>query len=500
LVGKAADSRVPEAVPASADTNGDPRITTAAPKDAAAFLSAAELLARYRSKELSPVEVVCAVLDRIDRHNAAVNAYCHLDAEGALRNAQESEARWMAGAPKGVSDGVPVGIKDNILVAGMPARFGSRLTSSEPSAHDAPAVARLREQGAIVIGKTTLPEFGWKAVTDSPLTGVTRNPWDTRKTPGGSSGGAVGAVVLGMGAIHLGTDGGGSIRIPAAFTGCYGLKPTRARVPAWPASPLGTLAHVGPLTRSVADAALALTIIAAPDDRDVYAWTSPAPDFRIGLDDGVRGTRVAYSPRLGYAKRIDPEVATAVTAAVRVFEQLGAHVEEADPDIGGDPIAAWDTLWWSSAASILQSHGERVRELADPSLVVSAAQGRETSAIDYIRAQLKRAELHGALARFFQRYDLLLTPMMPLPAFEVGHVMPPSGDWGETWTDWSPFTCLFNLTQQPAASIPCGMTRDGLPIGLQIVGALGADDLVLRASRAFETTRPIDSLEAPRTK
>ena len=481
------------------DANGSPRIVTAASKDAIAFLSVAEVLARYGRKQLSPIEVVHAVLDRVDRHNDAVNAYCYVDAEGALRSARESEARWMAGACRGMIDGIPVGIKDNLLVAGMPARFGSRLTSGEPSAHDAPAVARLREQGAILIGKTTLPEFGWKAVTDSPLTGVTRNPWDTRKTPGGSSGGAVAAAALGMGYFHIGTDGGGSIRIPAAFGGCYGIKPTRARVPAWPASPLGTLAHVGPLTRSVADAALALTIMAAPDERDVHAWTSPAPDFRIGLDDGVGGMRVAYSPRLGYAKRVDPEVETAVAAAVRQFVQLGAQVEEADPDLGGDPVAAWNTLWWSSAAAILHRYGDRSQDLADPGLVAGAAQGLKTTAIDYIRAQLERAELHGAFARFFQRYDLLLTPTVPLPAFEAGHLVPPSGDWGETWTDWSPFTYPFNLTQQPAASIPCGLTREGLPIGLQIVGAIGADALVLRASRAFETARPICALDEPRT-
>ncbi|TMJ81974.1 MAG: amidase, partial [Alphaproteobacteria bacterium] len=224
-----------------------------ASNDDVSFLPAAELLARYRRKELSPVEVVRAVLDRIDRHDGAVNAFCWVDRDGALASASASEARWRAGAPRGLIDGVPVGIKDNLLAPAAPAT------------HDAPAVTRLREQGAIVIGKTTMPEFGWKAVTDSPLTGVTRNPWDTRKTPGGSSGGAAAAVVLGMGNIHLGTDGGGSIRIPAAFSGCYGLKPTRARVPAWPTSPLGTLAHVGTLTRSVADAALALTIMAAPD-------------------------------------------------------------------------------------------------------------------------------------------------------------------------------------------------------------------------------------------
>ena len=482
------------------DTNGGPRIITEAPKDAIAFLSVAELLARYRRKEVSPLELLRAVLDQIDRHNNVVNAYCWVDRDTALRSAKDSEARWMAGAPRGLLDGVPAGIKDNVLVAGMPARFGSKLTSDAPATHDAPAVARLREQGAIIIGKTAMPEFGWKAVTDSPLTSVTRNPWDTRKTPGGSSGGAVAAVVLGMGNIHLGTDGGGSIRIPAAFTGCYGIKPTRARVPAWPTSPLGTLAHVGCLTRSVADAALALTIIAAPDIRDVYAWTSPAPDFRIGLDNGVRGMRIAYSPRLGYATRIDPEVEGAVTSAVQVLAELGAHIDETDPEIGGDPIATWNTLWWSSFATLLQPYGERVGKEAEPALVAAAAQGLKTSVADYIRAQLKRAELHIAFARFFERYDLLLTPTMPLPAFDVGHVVPPSGDSGEAWTDWSPFSYPFNLTQQPAASIPCGLTRTGLPIGLQIVGAIGADALVLRASRALEEARPFSALSEPRTR
>ncbi len=447
------------------------------------------------------MEAVRAVLERIDRHNAAVNAYCHLDAEGALRLARESEARWMSGTPKGLLDGVPVGIKDNILVAGMPIRFGSRLTSEKQATYDAPAVARLREHGAIVLGKTTLPEFGWKAVTDSPLTGTTRNAWDTRKTPGGSSGGAVSALVLGMGSLHLGTDGGGSIRIPAAFTGCYGIKPTRARVPSWPASPLNTLAHVGPLTRSVADAALAMTIIAQPDARDIFAWLSPAPDFQADLDGGVRGLRIAYSPRLGYAARVDPEVAEAVAAAARAFAELGAIVEQADPALGGDPIETWATLWWSSAASIVRPHWERARDLSDPGLIAGAATGFEISAVDYIRAQLKRADISNTLASFFERYDLLLTPAVPLPAFDTGHDAPPSGEWGKGWTDWTPFSYPFNLSQQPAASIPCGMTGGGLPIGLQIVGAIGADDLVLRASRAFEAARPFRAaLDEPRIR
>jgi len=437
------------------------------------------------------------VLERIERYNGIVNAFCHLDAEGALRLARDSEARWRAGAPRGTADGIPVGVKDNILVAGMPARFGSTLTPVTPAPHDAPAVARLREQGAIVLGKTAMPEFGWKAVSDSPLTGITRNPWDTRKTTGGSSSGAVAATVLGMGSIHLGTDGGGSIRIPAAFTGCYGIKSTRARVPAWPTSPLGTLAHHGPMARSVADAALAMSIIATPDARDVYAWTSPAPDFLIGLEDSVSGVRIAYSPRLGFVKHVDPEIEAAVRAAARLFEDFGAHVEETDPDIGGDPVETWSTLWWSSAASILKPHGEQARAKVDPGLIAGAALGDKISTVDYINAQIKRAEIANAFTRFFERYDLLLTPSLPLPAFEAGCLVPPSGDWGRQWMDWAPFSYPFNLTQQPAASIPCGMTRDGLPIGLQIVGAIGADALVLRASRAFEAARPFPALEEP---
>ena len=220
----------------------------------------------------------------------------------------------------------------------------------------------MREHGAVFLGKTTMPEYGWKATSDSPLTGLTRNPWDTRMTTGGSSSGAVASAVLGMGPLQLGTDGGGSIRIPAAFTGCFGIKPTRARVPIYPAAPLGTIAHHGPLTRTVTDAAIVMSVISQPDVRDVYAWISPATYYSNNLDDGVRGLRIAYSPRLGYAPRVDPEIEAAVAKAARTFESLGATVEQADPDLGGDPIAAWNTIWWSSMALALQAFGDRVAE------------------------------------------------------------------------------------------------------------------------------------------
>jgi aspartyl-tRNA(Asn)/glutamyl-tRNA(Gln) amidotransferase subunit A len=469
-----------------------------APSDPA-LASATELVALYRARALSPVEATRAALARIERHDRAVNAWVHLDAEGALAAARASEARWQAGAPQGLLDGVPTGIKDNILVAGMPARFGSRLTSPAPRESDAPAAARVREAGAVVLGKTAMPEFGWKATSDSPLTGITRNPWDTRMTTGGSSAGAVAAAVLGMGPVHLGTDGGGSIRIPAAFTGCFGIKPTRARVPAFPASPLGTLAHVGPLARTVADAALVLTVIAAPDARDVYAWPATAPDFRADLDAGVRGLRIAFSPRLGYAPRVDPEVESAVAAAARTFEGLGAIVEAADPDIGGDPIDLWNTVWWPAMVYQLEGLNPGWRDLADPALVAAVDRTRPASVADHLAVQLRRADLHNAFVRFHERFDLLLTPALPLPAFEAGALVPASGEWGGAWADWAPFSYPFNLTTQPAASVPCGLTAAGLPVALQIVGPIGADALVLRAARAFEETRPFPMLDAPRT-
>jgi aspartyl-tRNA(Asn)/glutamyl-tRNA(Gln) amidotransferase subunit A len=357
---------------------------------------------------------------------------------------------------------------------------------------------RIRAAGFRVIGRTRSPEFAFNATTEPIAHGPTRNPWDLERTPGGSSGGSAAAVAAGLVPGATASDGGGSIRIPAAFTGCFGLKPTRARVAAFPASPLGTMAHAGPLTRTVADAALMLTVIAAPDARDPYAWISPPPDFRDGLDNGVRGLRIAYSPRLGYVQRVHPEVEGAVAAAAKTFESLGAGVEEADPDMGGDPIAVWNTFWWPAMHYQLQAYGDRWRELSDPGLVAAASRSHAVPVAEYLRAQLQRVELHNAFARFHERYDLLLTPSLPLPAFEVGELVPRSGEWGSQWTDWSPFSYPFNLTTQPAASVPCGLTEAGLPVGLQIVGPIGADALVLRAARAFEAARPFPTLDAPR--
>jgi aspartyl-tRNA(Asn)/glutamyl-tRNA(Gln) amidotransferase subunit A len=460
-------------------------------------LSGSDLLRLYRRRELSPVDVVSDALDRIERLQPQINAFVLVDTEGALAAARASEARWAKGEPKDLVDGLPVTIKDIIDVKGQPTRKGSLTTTATPAAHDAPAVARLREQGAIILGKTTTPEFGWIGVCHSPLTGITRNPWNRERTTGGSSGGAAAAALLNLGVLHLGTDGAGSIRIPAAFTGVFGIKPSYGRVPAYPASAFTVLAHQGPLTRTVNDAALMLSVIGQPDMRDTTAWNTPAPDYRIGLDDGVRGLRIAWSPRLGYVKELDADVEAAAHKAAQVFADLGAHVEEADPGFA-EPIDMEKKIWYAVASTLVDAVPPPAREQMDDGLRRMADEGRRYSLADYLAAHTHRTELALHMLHFHERYDLLLTPQMPIPALEAGRVTPADGRFGEDWINWSPYTYPFNLTQQPAASVPCGFSSDGLPLALQIVGPPRNDALVLRAARAFESVQPFATLKEPR--
>ena len=454
-----------------------------------ALLSATELVALYRTKQLSPVEAAEAALARIRKYDGGLNAFCLVDEKSALVAAKASEARWQAGKPQGPVDGVPVTVKDLLLTKGWPTLRGSRaIDRNQPWNEDAPVVARLRESGAVLLGKTTTPEFGWKGVPDNSLTGITRNPCNPAGTPGGSSGGAAAACAAGMGALHLGTDGGGSIRIPASFSGIFGFKQTYGRVPAHPLSPFGTVAHVGPMTRTVADAALMLNVLAQPDLRDWYALPPDGRDYLKGLEDGVKGLKIAFAPNLNKA-RVEPDVAAAVAAAARAFaEELGATVEEAEPALpnAGEVFVRH---WFPGAANALRSFGPAQRELMDPGLVAIAEEGAALSLMDYLAAVKGRETLGVNMNQFHAKYDLLLTPMMPLAAFEAGQNLPKNSD-GSVWVDWSPFSYPFNLTQQPAASVPCGFTRDGLPVALQIVGARFADALVLRAARAYERLRP----------
>ena len=446
-------------------------------------LTAVQLLEGYRKREISPVEVAQAVLKRIEQFNPRFNAFC-LVSEKIIEDAKASEARWTVGQPKGLLDGVPVSIKDLLLTKGWPTLRGSKTVDPKgPWNDDAPATARLREHGAVLLGKTTTPEFGWKGVTDSALTGITRNPWNPDKTPGGSSGGAA-AVAAGMGPLAVGTDGGGSIRIPCGFTGLFGIKPSFGRVPAWPPSPFGTVAHVGPITRSVADAALMLNVLALPDARDWHALPHDPRDWRTGLDHGVQDLRIAYSPDLGYAK-VDPEVAAIVKKSLAVFADLGAKIEEKHPGFE-NPEPIFRTHWFSGVALLLK--GIKNRKGVDAGLLEVAAAGEKIGAHEILDAQMKRSELGAHMNLFHRDYDLLVTPTLAVAAFDVGREFPENN---KRWTDWTPFSYPFNLTQQPAATIPCGLTRAGLPVGLHIVGPRYADALVLRAARAFETARPI---------
>ena len=451
--------------------------------------SALELLRLYRSRQASPVEATGAVLARIERYNPVLNAFCHLAPDEALAAARASEARWARGAPAGELDGVPVSIKDLILVKDWPTLRGSRTVDPTQAWEvDAPAAARLREAGAVLFGKTTTPEFGCKGETNSPLTGITRNPWNPAKTPGGSSGGTAAAVAAGMGPLSIGTDGAGSVRIPAAFCGNFGLKPSFGRVPAHPLSPFGSVAHLGPHTMSVADAALMMNVLKKPDARDWTSLPADASDYTIGLNDGIRGLKIAYSSTLGYAK-VHPEVAAAVDAAVADLETLGAHVERIDPGFE-DPLDITTGLWFSGAWTIWNGLTAAQQEVADPDLRAEALLGAQLSGLEVQRLQLRRGALGSQMRQFMQHWDLLVTPTVAIQAFDArpaGHSpLDPVALLG-----WTPFSYPFNLTQQPACTIPCGLTSDGLPIGLQLVGPMFGDALVLRAARAYESVRPI---------
>jgi aspartyl-tRNA(Asn)/glutamyl-tRNA(Gln) amidotransferase subunit A len=450
------------------------------------FMSAGALLEAYRRKTLSPVEATKAALARIERLEPKLNAFVLVDAEGALAAARQSEARWAKGAP-GLVDGVPTTIKDIVLTKGWPTLRGSRLTRRDQDwSEDSPAVARLREHGAVFLGKTTTPEYGWKALGDSPLTGITRNPWNLGHTPGGSSAGAAAALAAGIGALAIGTDGGGSIRIPAAFCGIAGIKATFGRVPAYPPSAMGLLSNVGPMARMIADTALMLSVLAGTDARDPYRLPSRDKDYRDGLGDGVKGLRIAVSRDLGYA-RIDPEIAAAFDKAAATFSALGAIVEAAHPGFAS-PRDAFTVLWTAGAARAMRGVSAADRAQMDPGFVASVDAGAALSAVDYLDADVARTALGQTMGAFHARYDLLLTPTVAVPALPVGaDLSDPATE--RYWIDWTPFSYPFNMTRQPAATVPCGLTKSGLPIGLQIVGPLYAESLVLRAASAYEATR-----------
>jgi aspartyl-tRNA(Asn)/glutamyl-tRNA(Gln) amidotransferase subunit A len=457
------------------------------------LLPAAILADAIRKKQLSPVEIVRAVYERVYEVNPKINAFCTLTEEQALLAARDAEVAVMRGDSLGVLHGLPVSIKDLLITRGVRTAFGSRIRETYVPEEDAPAVARAVAAGGIPIGKTTTPEFGFKAVTDSPLTGITRNPWDLSKTSGGSSGGAGAAVAAGLGPLALGTDGAGSIRIPSSFNGIFGLKPSYGRVAVYPSNPVPFLSHVGPMTRTVRDAALLLNAIAGPDERDVLSLPDNPTDYLSSCQGGIRGLRVAWSATLGYAE-VNQEVAKITEVAARLFEsELGCEVEASDPGFES-PRSSFAILWTMVYALRLKAFLPEWEAHMDPDLVKLIKGVERFGPMDYGRALAQRFAFWHRTRKFFDEYELLLTPTLPTPPFAVGRVAPDGFATADgalpPFPEWLPFTYPWNLTGQPAATVPCGFTRDGLPVGLQIVGRRFADVTVLRAAAAFERAHP----------
>jgi aspartyl-tRNA(Asn)/glutamyl-tRNA(Gln) amidotransferase subunit A len=444
-------------------------------------LSALDMVQRFVAGSLSPVAALESAVERLAQVEPRLNAVVLLDVETGRQMAEASAARWRDGQPLGPLDGVPVAVKDTNNVAGWPTRFGSHPTSTAPAPEDTPGIARLRDSGAVFFCKTATPEYGWKGITHGPLTGITCNPWNTERTPGGSSGGSAALVAAGVVPLATGGDGGGSIRIPAGFTGTFGLKPTYGLVPHAPHS-LGWLGVYGGLSRTVADTAAFLRVSAASDWRDAFAVPPRDTDYLALLDDGVAGLRIAYSPDLGFPA-MHPEVAAAVEQGVDVLSRAGAVVTKVALDFS--PLRdAMDVIWRAGFAGALHHLSGTELQTLEADLLELVISAQDLTAARLQRAQDAARAHCQAMQRFHQEYDLLVTPTLPIPAFKAGLNTPDKARFPR-WYDWTPFSWPFNLSRQPGASVPCGLA-EGLPVGLQIIGPLFREDLILRASRIVE--------------
>lgn len=457
--------------------------------DEFATLSAVRLREHFAAGSLRPSEVVESLLARIRRYDGAINSFTRLTAERALGAARAADERWRLGRPRGPFDGVPFSAKDTLMVEGEPFRRGSRATSDKPAAASAPVVDRVLEQGGCLLGITTTPEFGVGPITISPLTGITRNPWDPSRNSGGSSGGAAAGVAAGFCPVALATDAGGSTRIPAGFCGVVGIKPTGGRVPTWPPNVAGALSAPGVIARTVEDAALLLETVAWPDPRDVECAPPPAAGW-LQRPAGLEGLRVAVSLDLGYAQRVQPEVAAAIRAAADCIADLGVEVVEADPPIES-PLETFNTLFRAGFGYALRGFTAEQRSLVGDTLKDVAERGAAIGLHDYLAAQDARRELAARFVGFFQDYDLLLTPMTSVTAFAADRWVPEGyEDLGDPRA-WTPFGYPVNLIQSPAVTLPCGLSSEGLPIGLQIIAPRFGEASMLALARAYEDARSL---------
>lgn len=456
-------------------------------------LPATELTAHYKRRDLSPVEVTEAILRRIERYDSALNAFVTVTADLALDQAVAAEHAYLDGTA-GPLAGVPISIKDLTPTKGIRTTMGSLTNPDWIPDYDPPFMERVYGAGAVLLGKTTSPEFGWKGETTSPLTGTTHNPWRYGLTPGGSSGGSAAAVAAGFGPLTQGSDGAGSIRIPSSFCGIFGLKPSYGLVPLYPPSAVGELAHIGPMSRTVGDTALLLDVVAGSDQRDRVSWSSGIEYLAALSDRSMAGMALAWSPDLGYAN-VEPEVIEVAERAARVFERLGATVVEDHPPLA-DPWESVDILWSSSMAGLAREELSDNLDLLDPGLRAVIERGRQFSAEDVALAFRDRNAYYHGVREFMDRYDLFLTPTLPCTAFPVGQDNPDSiAGSPTTYLGWTAFTYPANLTGLPAASAPAGLAANGLPVGLQITGRWHRDDTVLRAAAAYEQAHPWDQLQ-----
>ena len=455
------------------------------------YKSALELTGLIRSKDLSPVELMEETLHRIEAVNPALNAFVAMRAEQATEEAKELGERIASGMDPGPLAGIPLGVKDLEDVKGMVTSFGSIPYKDNAVYQDSVQVARLRRAGAIIVGKTNTPEFGFTGFTKNRLYGVTRNPWNRERTPGGSSGGAAAAIAAGMVPLVTGSDAGGSIRIPACYSGCFGLKPTYGRIPLGPVALLHMTRTwtLGPLTRSVGDAALYLDCVAGYHPADPGSLPPPGVSYLEALKNLPKNLKIGFSPTLGYA-RVQKEIMALVEKAANSFEQMGHHVEIWDGKLPEVSQAWSDLMNWELYGQIHQDL-ERIRPELGRTLAKSLDSARDLSIHDYLKIQEIRTELNRVLWEYFERFDLLLTPTMPTEAFAAKGPPPPEIDGHPIpLLGAVAFTYPFNLSGHPAATVRAGVTESGLPAGLQLIGPRYRDDLVLQAAYAYEQACP----------
>jgi Asp-tRNA(Asn)/Glu-tRNA(Gln) amidotransferase A subunit family amidase len=447
-------------------------------------MTAVELIAAYRTKALSPVDVTRAVLSRIDAWEPHLHATYALDPDGALAQAQASQARWLAGTPQGPLDGVPAMIKENIATRGVPVPLGTAATVLVPAERDAPPAARLREAGAVIVGKTTMPDYGMLSSGVSSFHPLTRNPWDLSKGPGGSSAGAGAGVAAGYGPLHVGTDIGGSVRLPASWCGIFTLKPSLGRIPIHPPY-AGRVA--GPMTRTVEDAALLMDVLSQPDVRDTTSLPYQALPWR-DLDREPRGLKIGLLLDGGWGLPLDPAIGDAVVAAARTFEAAGAIVEPLRPFMTPAMAEGMDRFWRMRSWLDIQALPEARRAQVLPFILEWARGGAALTGAQVFHGYSQMGAMRDAAVAACAPYDVVLSPTAPITAFAAE--LPSPTDDPVHALEHIAYTLPYNMSEQPAASINCGYSADGLPIGLQIAGRRHDDVGVLQVARLWERLRP----------